>query len=211
MSTASKFHTSAYTLLLTLALSASPAIAWDDGEEEPAAATAETAAAVAAATTTDYRINPGDIISVSVWREADLNADVLIRPDGKFSFPLVGDIDAKGRSIEEIRLLITDKLSRYIPDPVVSISALAINGNKIFVIGQVNRPGEIIANPQIDVVQALSIAGGANPFAQVNDISILRRTEAGLVSIPFRYGDIEKGKRLEQNIILQAGDVVVVP
>jgi len=167
--------------------------------------------AVAAAANFDYKINPGDIISVSVWREADLTREVLIRPDGKFSFPLAGDIDANGKSVEQIRELLVERLSRYIPDLVVSVSVLAINGNKVYVIGQVNRPGEISVNPNIDVMQALSIAGGANPFAQINDISILRRTENGLISIPFRYGDIEKGKRLEQNIILQTGDVIVVP
>ena len=164
-----------------------------------------------ATATFDYKINPADIILVSVWREEDLQREVLIRPDGKFSFPLAGDIDAKGKSIEQIRELLTKKLSRFIPDLVVSVALLAVNGNKVYVIGQVNRPGEITVNPQIDVMQALSIAGGTDPFAQLNDISILRRTENGLISIPFRYGDIEKGKRLEQNILLQAGDVVVVP
>ena len=164
-----------------------------------------------ASTITDYKINPGDILSISVWREIDLQRDVLVRPDGKFSFPLAGDIKAQGNSVEQVRKLLTNKLSRFIPDLVVSVSVAAINGNKIYIIGQVNRPGEVLANPHIDVMQALSIAGGTNPFAQVNDISILRRTKNGLVSIPFRYGDIEKGKRLEQNIVLQAGDVVVVP
>jgi polysaccharide export outer membrane protein len=164
-----------------------------------------------ATATFDYKINPGDIISISVWRESDLQREVLIRPDGKFSFPLAGDINAKGKSVEQVRELLTTKLSRYIPDLVVSVSVLAINGNKVYVIGQVNRPGDISVNPNIDIMQALSIAGGANPFAQLNDITILRRTENGLISIPFRYGDIEKGKRLEQNIVLKAGDVVVVP
>jgi len=159
----------------------------------------------------DYQINAGDVLSISVWKEEGLQSEVLVRPDGKFSFPLAGDIQARGRSIEEIRLKLTERLKQYIPDLVVSVSVLAINGNKVFVIGQVNRPGEIIANPQIDVMQALSIAGGTTPFAELNDISILRRTAAGPISIPFRYGDVEKGKRLEQNIMLKAGDVVVVP
>jgi polysaccharide export outer membrane protein len=159
----------------------------------------------------DYRLNPGDIILISVWKEEDLQKEVLIRPDGKFSFPLTGDIVASGRSIAEVREQVAKRLSRYIPDLVVSVSVLQINGNKVYVIGQVARPGEIIANPHIDVVQALAIAGGNTPFADLNNISILRRTPTGLKSIPFRYGDIEKGKRLEQNIQLQAGDVVVVP
>lgn len=168
----------------------------------------ETAASM---TNGDYKVNPGDILSVSVWKEEGLQQEVLVRPDGKFSFPLAGDVQAQGRSIAQISDTLTEKLARYIPDPVVSMSIRQIVGNKIYVIGQVNRPGEIIANPQVDVVQALSIAGGTNAFAQLNDIKILRRTDGKLSAIEFRYRDIEKGKSLEQNIMLQAGDVVVVP
>jgi len=166
---------------------------------------------VTGVTDSDYRINPGDILSISVWREDDLQRDVLVRPDGKFSFPLAGDILAKNRTVDEVGQSLKSKLSKYITDLVVSVSVLQINGNKVFIIGQVNRPGEIVANPHVDVMQALSIAGGTTPFAQLNDIKILRRTSTGLISIPFRYKDIEKGKRLDQNIVLQAGDVVVVP
>jgi len=210
MSTKRSQYRSFLACLLLACLNAGPTFAWDDGDEAADGSTEIVEAAVAA-TSTDYTINPGDIIQVSVWREADLRADVLIRPDGKFSFPLAGDIQAQGNTVEQVRERITEKLNRFIPDPVVSVSVLAINGNKIYVIGQVGRAGDINANPQLDVLQALSIAGGMTPFAQVNDISILRRTGNGLVSIPFRYGDMEKGKRLEQNILLQAGDVIVVP
>jgi polysaccharide export outer membrane protein len=206
-------HFEAFTLkrlvaLALFSLCSQLALAWE--ENQPKVDTAELAASTSI-TEQDYQINPGDILSVSVWREADLQRDVLVRPDGKFSFPLAGDVQAKGKSVEQVRQILGDQLSRYIPDLVVSVSVLAINGNKIFVIGQVNRAGEINANPHVDVMQALSIAGGTNPYAQVNNISILRRSDEGLISIPFRYGDIEKGKRLEQNIVLQAGDVVVVP
>ncbi len=159
----------------------------------------------------DYLVNPGDILSVSVWKEEGLQQEVLVRPDGKFSFPLAGDIVAQGYSVAEIRAALTDKLSKYIPDLVVSVDVRQIGGNKFYVIGQVNRPGEFIANPRVDVLQALSVAGGTNPFAQLNDIKVLRRTNGVLKSIEFRYKDIEKGKRLEQNIMLEAGDVVLVP
>jgi polysaccharide export outer membrane protein len=164
-----------------------------------------------AGTLDDYKVNPGDVINVAVWREDGLTSDVLIRPDGKFSFPLAGDIVARGKSVEQIREILTQRLSRYIPDLVVSVSVLQVTGNRVYVIGQVPRPGEIVVNPQIDVMQALSMAGGTTPFADVNAIKILRRTQQGLITIPFSYGDIEKGKRLEQNIMLKAGDVVVVP
>jgi len=161
--------------------------------------------------TSDYLVNPGDILSVSVWKEEGLQEEVLVRPDGKFSFPLAGDIKAQGHSIQQIRDKLTAELSKFIPDLVVSVSARQINGNKVYVIGQVNRPGEIIANPQVDVVQALSIAGGMNAFAELNDIKILRRVDGELKALDFRYLDIDKGKQLEQNVMLQAGDVVVVP
>jgi polysaccharide export outer membrane protein len=197
-------------IALALAFSSGPLSAWET-EDEASNDDVDIADSMASAAPSDYLVNPGDVIAISVWRETDLRADVLVRPDGKFSFPLAGDIQAQGNSVERIRQEVTEKLNRYIPDPVVSVSVLQINGNKIYVIGQVNRPGDINANPQLDVLQALSLAGGTTPFAQANDISILRRTEKGIISIPFRYGDIEKGKRLEQNIMLQAGDVVVVP
>jgi len=158
-----------------------------------------------------YRINAGDVLSISVWREDSLQKDVLVRPDGNFSFPLAGEIMAKGRSVADIQKQLSDQLSRFIPDLVVTVSVVQINGNKVFVIGQVNRPGEFVVNPHVDVMQALAMAGGMTPFAQVNDIRILRRTDSGLQSIRFRYRDIEKGKRLEQNIVLQAGDLLVVP
>jgi polysaccharide export outer membrane protein len=162
-------------------------------------------------TVSDYHVNPGDILLVSVWKEEGLEQEVLVRPDGKFSFPLAGDVLAEGHSIEEIRAELTEKLAKYIPDLVVSVSVRQIVGNKVYVIGQVNRPGEIVANPRVDVMQALSIAGGTTPFAELNGIRILRRTGGVLTTIEFRYRDMEKGKRLSQNIVLKAGDVVVVP
>jgi len=159
-----------------------------------------------------YTLNPGDILIVTVWKEEDLARQVLVRPDGAFSFPLAGDVQAEGRSVAQVQQALVEKLSAFIPEPEVSISTEQLNGNKVYVIGQVNRPGEFVVTARVDVLQALSIAGGANPFAQVNDIRVLRRDKAGtLRSIRFKYGEVEKGKRLEQNILLEPGDVVVVP
>jgi polysaccharide export outer membrane protein len=161
--------------------------------------------------TDDYGVNPGDIMTVSVWKEEDLQRQVLVLPDGKISFPLAGDIDAAGRSVGDIRATITEKLSRYIPDPVVTVTVEQALGNKAYVLGQVLRPGEFVAGSQLDVSQALAMAGGFTPYAQVNDIKVLRRDNGVLKSISFRYGDIEKGKKLEQNILLEPGDVIIVP
>jgi len=164
-------------------------------------------------TSTDniYRIQPGDVLDVSVWKEEDLVKQVLVRPDGGMSFPLVGNIQAAGKSVADLQKLITERLTKYIPDPVVTVATLKLDGNKVYVIGKVARPGEFQTNRYMDVVQALSMAGGMTPYAADNKITVLRRENGKQRSIPFRYGDIEKGEDLEQNIILQSGDVVVVP
>ena len=158
-----------------------------------------------------YLLNPGDRLSITVWKEQDLQRQVLVRPDGSFSFPLAGDINARNKSVEQVRDELAQRLSRFIPDPVVTVATEEVLGNRIYVIGQVNRPGEFVASSRVDVVQALSIAGGFAVFAQKNDVKILRRVNGELQAIPFRYGDIEKGKNLGQNQILQSGDVIVVP
>ncbi|HHJ17737.1 MAG TPA: polysaccharide export protein [Gammaproteobacteria bacterium] len=158
-----------------------------------------------------YAIQPGDVLQVSVWKEEGLIQEVIVRPDGLISFPLAGEVKAGGASVEEVRELITERLKKYIPDPVVTVSVLQLNGNTIFVIGKVNRPGAYPIARNVDVMQALSLAGGTSTYAALNSIKILRRDNGKLNAIPFEYGDVEKGKHLEQNIILKAGDVVVVP
>ena len=158
-----------------------------------------------------YKILPGDILQISVWGEEDLQDQVLVRPDGGISFPLCGDISAKDRSVVDLQDEIATRLSRYVSDPVVTVSVAEVQGNKIYVIGQVARPGFFVVNPQVDVLQALSMAGGTTPFANLNDIKILRRNGSAQEVLEFRYNDVINGRRLEQNIILQSGDIVIVP
>lgn len=158
-----------------------------------------------------YQINAGDILEINVWREPDLNKDVMVRPDGAISVPLLGEINVRNKTISDLQKLITSEYEKYIPEPVVTVSTKSIMGNKVFVVGNVNRPGEIVMNQQIDVMQALGIAGGISTFADVNAIKILRRENNGQMIIPFRYGDIERGENLEQNIVLLSGDVLIVP
>lgn len=159
-----------------------------------------------------YRVNPGDILQITVWKEPDLQRELLVNPDGHIGFPLAGDLMAEGKTVEQLRLELTEKLSRFIPDVVVTVAALQVNGNKVYVLGQVARPGEFIMTRTADVMQALSAAGGMTAFAQRDDIKVLRRSEQGSqIAIPFRYGDVESGRKLEQNILLRAGDTIVVP
>ena len=158
-----------------------------------------------------YELQPGDLLIVSVWRETELQQQVLVRPDGGISFPLAGDIQASGRTVNELSKELERRLSSFITDPQVTVSLFELRGNLIYVMGKVNRPGVFPFNQSIDVVQALSMAGGATSFAAVNDIKILRRKDGKLESKTFRYSDIEKGKNLNQNILLKSGDTVVVP
>jgi polysaccharide export outer membrane protein len=159
-----------------------------------------------------YRINPGDVLQISVWKEQDLQRELLVNPDGHFAFPLAGDMVAEGKTVEEIRKELTGKLERFIPDVAVTVATLQLNGNKVYVLGQVNRPGEFIMNRMTDVMQVIGIAGGPNAFANLDEIRVLRRGDQGSqIAIPFRYSDVEKGEKLDQNILLRAGDTVIVP
>ena len=160
-----------------------------------------------------YLVQPADTLSIAVWKEPDLQGPaVLVRPDGTFSFPLVGQIDARGKTVLDLEQIITTKLKKYISDPVVTVSIQEIKGNKVYVIGQVQKPGDFVVNPRVDVMQALSMAGGTTPFASLGDIMILRRNDTGQQqALPFKYTDVVRGRNLDQNIMLQAGDVVVVP
>ncbi|RPI60764.1 MAG: hypothetical protein EHM50_06820 [Lysobacterales bacterium] len=158
-----------------------------------------------------YEVQPSDVLQVSVWREPELTQQVLVRPDGAFSFPLAGDISAVGKTVEELRLELVERLGRYIPDLVVTVTVLEIRGNKIYVIGQVNQPGEFIVNPRVDVMQALSLAGGTTAFASPNAIFVLRRDNGQQRRLPFNFDAVLRGRDLEQNVLLRTGDVVVVP
>lgn len=159
-----------------------------------------------------YKLNPGDILLIDVWNEETLTREVAVLPDGYVSFPLVGEIKVGGTTTTAASETLAEALGKYLKDvPTVTISVQQLAGNKIFVLGKVNRPGEFPINRPTDVMQALAMAGGLNTFASENGINVLRRSEAGdQVAIPFRYGDVKGGDELETNILLQSGDVVVV-
>lgn len=158
-----------------------------------------------------YSLQPGDILEISVWKEEGLQREVLVRPDGGISFPLVGNINAKNSSVQDVNKKITSRLAKFIPDPVVTVSLKKMLGNRVYVVGKVLKPGEFMVNRNIDVMQALSMAGGLNPFAESKKIKILRRVNGVQKSIPFSYEGVVNGKDLTQNIVLKPGDVVVVP
>lgn len=158
-----------------------------------------------------YTIKPGDILDVSVWNEASLQRELHVLPDGTISFPLTGVTNVAGKTIDGIREELTKKLTKYINDPVVSVSVKSADSNVVYVIGQVKTPGRFIMTQPMDVMQVLSLAGGLTTFAKANNIVILRRNSASSEAISFRYGDLEEGKELEKNHLLKSGDVIVVP
>ncbi len=158
-----------------------------------------------------YLLGPEDIVKISVWKDEHLTQEVVVRPDGMISFPLVGDVPAAGRTIEDVRLELVKRLNRFVQNPQVSVLAIKILSYKIYVIGRVHKPGEFLVGHYTDVLQALSLAGGLNQFAAENDIRIMRRNRGEQQVFQFRYGDVRKGKEMGQNIILERGDVVVVP
>lgn len=160
---------------------------------------------------TTYSIGPGDLLRISVWKEEGMELEVLVRPDGGITFPLAGEIIAGGLTTKELSDTLVKKLKRYIPQPSVTVSVLDSRSNKIYVIGKVNRPGEFIATGYMDVLQALTLAGGLTPYADSDEIKIIRRTAKGSKVKAFDYDEVVSGERLDMNIILKAGDTVVVP
>jgi len=190
------------------AMSADQAVA---GAGQPTPPAATVAPNVDGPTSRGYLLQPGDILQVTVWKETELTNEVLIRPDGGLSYALAGDMQAAGHTIAELTAMLETRIRKFEPDAVVTIWIKSAAGNRVYVIGKVNHPGDFPLNRPTDVMQALSLAGGATPFADTNAIRILRRDGDHEKAISFRYHDIERGRKLNQNILLQSGDTVVVP
>ncbi len=158
-----------------------------------------------------YEIGPEDALDISVWRDETLKASVLVRPDGGISFPLAGDFIVAGKTAEQVRDELVKRLEKFIPEPVVTVSVVRVASYHIYVIGRVNKPGDLLVGRNIDVLQALTIAGGMTPFASEDGIRIIRKIDGKSVSIPFQYSRVRKGGDLSQNITLKSGDVLLVP
>ena len=163
-------------------------------------------------TLTNYQLAPGDTLTISVWKEDGLQEQqYLISPDGTIIFPLVGTVLATGKTITELKDQLAIKLADFISDPSVTVKLLNNQGNSFFVIGKVNKPGQVFSGRKIDVLQALSLAGGLTVFADSDSISVIRRVGNETKVFPFDYDDVIKGEDLQQNIMLEPGDTVTVP
>jgi polysaccharide export outer membrane protein len=157
----------------------------------------------------DYLIGAGDVLEISVWKEEALTKNLSVLPDGRISFPLIGEVVAAGKTVEQLKKEIAARLVRFVPDPVLSVGVQQVNSLMIYVVGRVNNPGRFALNANIDVLQALSMAGGLDSFAKRDQIKIFRRVKDKFLIYSFDYDDVSAGKNLQQNIALMRGDVVV--
>jgi polysaccharide export outer membrane protein len=159
----------------------------------------------------DYEIGPGDMLNISVWKEAELSGTVPVRPDGKVSLPLVSDVQASGTTPTKLAATITERLRQYLTDPRVTVIVTAANSRRIFLIGEVLRPGAIPMLPHMTVLQALATSGGFSQFANIKKIYVLRVENGKQIKMPVNYKAAISGRAPEQNLALKAGDTIVVP
>lgn len=158
-----------------------------------------------------YKIGAGDVLDISVWKEPGISRAVPVRPDGKISLPLLNDVEAAGLTPMELMAQLAEKLRKFVTDPQVTVVVTEINSRRIFVLGEVSRPGAFPMLPNMTVLQAISSAGGFTLFANQKKIYVLRNDDGKQGRFNFDYKQVVRGEKPEQNIILQPGDTIVVP
>lgn len=159
----------------------------------------------------DYKIGPQDVLRIDVWKEAEISRSEPVRPDGKISLPLLNDVQAAGLTANQLAAVITEGLKKFITNPQVTVSVTEINSRRVYVTGEVARAGAFPLLPNMTVLQVLSSAGGFTQFARIKNIYVLRIEDGKQVKHPFNYKDVVNGKKPEENVLLQSGDVIVVP
>jgi len=159
----------------------------------------------------NYVIGPSDELTINVWKEADLSKVIPVRPDGKISLPLLNDIQAAGQTPMQLASAITEKLSKFVNNPQVTVIVTAINSQRVYVLGEVARAGAYPMLPDMTVLQAISSAGGLSQFAKQKDIYVLRMDNGHQQRFPFDYKQVIRGQKTDENIVLKPGDTVVVP
>jgi len=174
-------------------------------------ATSKTTSPVSTTTDAEYVIGPQDVLNIDVWKEPEISRTVPVRPDGKISLPLLNDIQASGLTALQLGKAIHDGLIKFLTSPEVTVTVTAINSRRVYITGEVARAGALPLLPNMTVLQALSSAGGFTQFAKLKSIYILRNEGGKQVKLPFNYKEVVKGKNQEENILLQSGDVIVVP
>jgi polysaccharide biosynthesis/export protein len=204
-----KFQLGAAVALLLIV---TPSRAQEKADKNPPAA-GETGSAAPKAATVDpsYVIGGQDVLDISVWKEAELTRVVPVRPDGKISLPLLNDVQAAGLTPTQLAAQITESLKKFVTNPQVTVIVTAINSQRIYILGEVNRAGAYPLLPNMTVLQGLSSAGGFTLFANLKKIYMFRMENGKQVKYPFNYKDVINGKAPEENVVLKAGDTIVVP
>jgi polysaccharide biosynthesis/export protein len=158
-----------------------------------------------------YVVGPEDVLSIVVWREKDLSTDVVVRPDGRITLPLINDVMAQGLTPDQLRDQLKAQFEKFVQDPSVSVVVKQINSRKVFITGMVGKPGAFPLTSTMTVLQLISMAGGLNEFARSKEIVVMRTENGTPRALKFNYEDVRKGRKLSQNIELQPGDTVLVP
>lgn len=159
-----------------------------------------------------YRLHAGDLIFISVWKEEGLQREVRVLPDGSVTFPLAGRVDVAGASVSDVAQRLSGKLKEFLPEPVVTVVVTGIEGNRVYVLGKVNKPGPMVLQGPTSVLQALSIAGGLDKFADEKGIKVIRDSGDGKSQVlPVDFRELSSGKSLTTNFRLIAGDTLLVP
>ena len=158
-----------------------------------------------------YQLRPGDAVLVSVWREDALQREVRVLPDGSITLPLVGRVDVGGLGTPEVEQRIAARLKEYFPEPIVTVVITGIEGNRAYVLGKVGKPGPMIMNGPTTVLQALSVAGGLDKFADEGAIKLVRNKAGRQEIMPVHYKDLISGRDMTTNVELKAGDTILVP
>jgi polysaccharide export outer membrane protein len=184
---------------------------WSAPQNPVVAKASQLSSSTPVATDPDYKIGPQDMLRIDVWKEPDISRIVPVRPDGKITLPLVNDVQASGLTTTQLAGKIAEGLKKYITSPQVTVGVTEINSRKIFVQGEVAHPGAFPLLPNMTVLQVLASAGGFTQFAREKKIYILRMEDGRQVKHPFNYKEAVSGKNVEQNIILEGGDIIVVP
>ena len=159
----------------------------------------------------NYKIGPQDMLRIDVWKEPDISRTIPVRPDGKISLPLLNDMQAAGLTSMELAGVIREGLTKYIMNPQGTVTVMEINSRRVYCTGEVLKPGALTLLPNMTALQAISSCGGFTQFARIKGIYVLRVEGGKQVQHPFNYKDVVKGKKPEDNILLQPGDVIVVP
>lgn len=169
-------------------------------------------APASAAPQDEYTIGAGDVLEIMVWKNTELSKVLPVRPDGRISLPLIGEIMVEGVKVSELAGRLRESYAKYMTDPTIHVSVHQVNSMVIYVIGRVNAPGVRPISAKTNVLQALAMASGLNPFAEGDKIQIFRSGDKGATTIlPFDYDSVSRGRNLEHNIFLKRGDVIVVP